>query len=129
MDSLKPTFLDTHAAVLLWSGRIEAFGSASTELLELAPLKVSPLVALEITYLREIGRLEANADRLLGDLESDLGVEVVDENLGKIVGKARLLSWTRDPFDRLLVATAQAHDAPFITRDRLIREHYSAAVW
>jgi PIN domain nuclease of toxin-antitoxin system len=39
------------------------------------------------------------------------------------------LSWTRDPFDRLIVAQAAVRDAPLLTKDRAIRRRYRAAVW
>ena len=39
------------------------------------------------------------------------------------------LSWTRDPFDRLLVATALLHQAPLVTCDTRIQENFPGAVW
>ena len=48
---------------------------------------------------------------------------------GDVVAKAMDLHWTRDPFDRLLVATAVLHKAPFVTRDQKILEHFDGAVW
>lgn len=122
-------FLDTHAAVFLWEGRAEAFGSSSRELLPRASLLVSPFVRLELCFLREVGKLEVDVETLLGDLASDIGVVESDEAVADIVRRAQFLDWTRDPFDRLLVATALAHDAPFVTRDRTIRQHYPAAIW
>jgi PIN domain nuclease of toxin-antitoxin system len=38
-------------------------------------------------------------------------------------------SWTRDPFDRLIVANALANDAPLITKDEEIRRNYSRSIW
>jgi PIN domain nuclease of toxin-antitoxin system len=38
--------------------------------------------------------------------------------------------WTRDPFDRLIVAHAKANGiAPLITKDEAIHEHYANARW
>ncbi|HEV8577776.1 MAG TPA: PIN domain-containing protein [Thermoanaerobaculia bacterium] len=122
-------FLDTHAAVFLWEGRAEAFGSISRELLERAALLVSPLVRLELQFLREIGKLKVDADQILGSLISDAGVVVTSDSLESLVPQAMPLSWTRDPFDRLLVATALLHQAPFVTRDRRIHENFAGAVW
>jgi PIN domain nuclease of toxin-antitoxin system len=39
------------------------------------------------------------------------------------------VQWTRDPFDRLIVAQALLHDAPLITKDEHIRRHYAGALW
>ena len=39
------------------------------------------------------------------------------------------LSWTRDPFDRLIVAQAAVRDARLITKDRVLRKRYGASLW
>jgi len=40
------------------------------------------------------------------------------------------LDWSRDPFDRIIVAQAIAnHDAVLLTADAHIRSHYRRAVW
>lgn len=122
-------FLDTHAAVFLYEGRTEAFGAASRNLLEQAVLLVSPLVRLELGFLREVGKITVEPDRILGALIADCGVAVTGDLLESLVPHAMPLSWTRDPFDRLLVATALAHEAPLITRDGRIHENFAGAVW
>lgn len=122
-------FLDTHTAVFLWSGEARAFGTASRELLEDAILLVSPFVRLELAFLREVGRLVVPPDEILGGLVADCGVALSGDPLPAILEQALHLTWTRDPFDRLLVATAALHQAPFISRDRKIHEHYERAVW
>ncbi len=122
-------FLDTHAAVFLWSGEAQAFGTASHELLENSIVLVSAFVRLELAFLREMGRLVVPPDEILGGLVADCGVALSDDPLPAILEQALHLTWTRDPFDRLLVATASLHQAPFISRDRKIHEHYGRAVW
>jgi PIN domain nuclease of toxin-antitoxin system len=122
-------FLDTHSAVFLWEGRNEVFGPGSRELLEQAILLISPMVRLELQFLREVGKLKVEPDLLLGSLTADLGVAMTSEPLDALVPLAMSLSWTRDPFDRMLVATALLHQAPFVTRDRKIRENFQNAVW
>ena len=42
---------------------------------------------------------------------------------------ARALSWTRDPFDRLITAAASVSNHPLLTPDQTIRDHYAAAFW
>lgn len=120
-------FLDTHAAVMLWNG--DAFAPRSEDLLERSAIFVSPAVRLELAFLREIERLKVSADEILGALTSELGVVQSDDPLQAVVAKAMDLHWTRDPFDRILVATAVLHKAPFVTRDERILEHFDGAVW
>ena len=122
-------FLDTHAAVFLSGGRAEIFGPKSRDLLERATLFVSPMVRLELQLLREIGKLKVDPDQILGSLASDAGVVATEDSLAALVPLAMPLTWTRDPFDRLLVATALLHQASFVTRDRRIHENFSGAVW
>lgn len=122
-------FLDTHAAIFLWEGRTELFGSGSRELLERAVLQVSPLVRLELGFLREVGKLKVEPDHLLGSLTADYGVTVTADPIDRLIPLAMPLSWTRDPFDRMLVATALLHEVPLITRDARIQENFAGAVW
>lgn len=122
-------FLDTHAAIFLWEGRAELFGPGSREILEEASLCVSPVVRLELQFLKEVGKLKVEPDQILGALGSDLGVTVTSDSLEALVTHAMPLSWTRDPFDRMLVATALLHQAPLVTRDSRIHENFPGAVW
>jgi PIN domain nuclease of toxin-antitoxin system len=39
------------------------------------------------------------------------------------------LSWTHDPFDRLIAAHAIVADAPLVTADRTILENLPLATW
>jgi len=122
-------FLDTHAVIFLWEGRTEVFGAGSREILEHSLLLISPLVRLEMGFLKEVGKLKAEPDQILGSLTSDYGAVLTDDSLEALVPLAMPLSWTRDPFDRLLVATALLHQAPLVTRDARIHEHFPGAVW
>ena len=122
-------FLDTHAALLLWEGRLQSFGKDSRHVLDRATLLLSPMVRLELAFLRETGKVDPQPSRVLAGLSEDLGVFEIDTPLHEIVACAEALSWTRDPFDRLIVATALLHEAPLVTRDQRITEHSPAAVW
>jgi len=122
-------FLDTHAAIFLWQHSLELFAARSAALIEEAALYVSPVVRLEMTLLQETGKLAVSPDAILGGLAADLGVLFSADAIEAVVGHAVALTWTRDPFDRLLVATAELHKAPFITRDERIHKHCKRAVW
>jgi PIN domain nuclease of toxin-antitoxin system len=57
------------------------------------------------------------------------GPLVSDAAFVRIVEIARGFAWTRDPFDRLIVANAIAGGARLITADATILEHFKDAVW
>lgn len=122
-------FLDTHAAVFLWEGKVELFGAGSREILERSVLRISPMVRLEMQFLKEVGKLKVDPDQILGALGSDLGVTTTSDPLDALVPLAMPLSWTRDPFDRMIVATAMLHQAPLVTRDGRIHDYFPGAVW
>lgn len=122
-------FLDTHAAVFLWEADRERFGAAGLALLERAALFVSPMVRLELALLHELGKVVPSAAEILATLASELGVEESRDRMEDVVREAVRLSWTRDPFDRMIVATAALHRAPLLTRDERIRERFDGAVW
>lgn len=62
-------------------------------------------------------------------LRASIGLELADAPLSELVAAARDLSWTRDPFDRLIAAHAILANAPLVTADETIRKHLSLAVW
>ncbi len=122
-------FLDTHAAAALHQGERELFGRSAADLAERCTLFISPVVRLELAFLEEIGRLRVTADEIVQGLGDYWGVLVADDPITAVISHAMTLTWTRDPFDRLLVATAMLHKAPLITRDQTIHENYAEAVW
>jgi PIN domain nuclease of toxin-antitoxin system len=66
---------------------------------------------------------------MLSALRREIGVDVVDGSIVELVQTATTLSWTRDPFDRLIAAHAVVADSPLVTADKTIREHLPLAVW
>jgi PIN domain nuclease of toxin-antitoxin system len=114
--------LDTH--FLLWvvlkEPRLDEFGWLEGY----RPWGVSPVSFLEVQFLAEVGRLEVRQPEFMEAVAGD-GRFVVDEvPLLPLVRKAVETGWTRDPFDRLLVAHSSARRVPFCTLDRhILREH------
>ncbi len=90
---------------------------------------VSPIVELELTYLHEVHRVTEPAAAPLSALQKTIGLGIDDVSLAGLVGAAADLSWTRDPFDRLIAAHALLADAPLVTADETILEHLPLAIW
>jgi len=90
---------------------------------------VSPIVELELTYLYEVRRVTEPASAPLAALQRSIGLSIVDVSAASLVDAAAGLSWTRDPFDRLIAAHSIVAGAPLVTADRTILEHLPQAVW
>lgn len=122
------TYLDTHVIVWLYAGLTERFPPSVRERLE-DSLALSPVVELELEYLFEVGRTTVPADVVLSDLSQRIGLETADSSLATVVRVARTLSWTRDPFDRLIAAQAISDGLPLLTADETILGHVDLAIW
>lgn len=122
-------YLDTHIACWLYEGRIDLISEPAATAIEGGRLRVSPIVDLELQYLYEIGRLTKGPADILPVLARELGLEVGTEPFARVVLEARKLGWTRDPFDRLIVAETVLTEALLVSKDSLIREHCAAVVW
>lgn len=79
--------------------------------------------------MHEIGRARDPAPIMLAALRQSIGLEVADVSLAQLADTAVGLSWTRDPFDRMIAAQAIVADAPLVTADRTILEHLPLATW
>ena len=122
-------YLDTHVAAWLFAGRTDLFPPAVRKLLDENDLLISPIVVLELQYLYEIQRTAEPAQVVVESLEDAIGLKVCDQPFPPIIGMALDQQWTRDPFDRILVAHAALRETPLVTRDQNIRDHYPHAVW
>jgi PIN domain nuclease of toxin-antitoxin system len=96
---------------------------------ESGDIRISPMVRLEMQYLYEIGRVGQQPLPVLDVLQSDLGLVVCDAGFPAIVRVAESQTWTRDPFDRLIVAQASLFDAPLVTKDATVQANYPQAIW
>lgn len=121
--------LDTHVVVKLYAGEREFFPARALAALDHAMLAYSPIVDLELQYLHEIGRIAQEPETILGYLTDRIALTPDDTPYLVVARAARDLSWTRDPFDRMITAAAMVSARPLLTRDRLIRIHYNAAFW
>jgi len=88
------------------------------------PWGISPVSFLEIQFLAEVGRLEVDAPGFAEAVASDSRFVVDEVPLVALVEKALCLSWTRDPFDRLLAAHSEARRVALCSLDRRIGAHH-----
>lgn len=122
-------YLDTHAAVRLADGRVR-IGRDASRLIHKTELLISPMVLVEFEYLYEIGRLKLPAKDILRKLEHELDVRVCHLPFTEVAKAALDEKWTRDAFDRMIVAQAKVNGlAPLISSDELIAERYQRTVW
>lgn len=121
--------LDTHAVVWAYAGEVERLGKEALALIEHASLIISPAVLLELQLLHEIERIAPTGAAVFDALRSSLGLELADTGFDAVVRAALDESWTRDPFDRLIVAHARVLNLPLITRDRRITTAYADCRW
>src|SRR5262249_31691033 len=88
------------------------------------PWGVSPVSLLEIQFLAENGRLSVRNPEFVDTVMNDARFTVDDVPSLTLARSALAIGWTRDPFDRLLVAHSLARRVPLCTTDRLIHEHH-----
>jgi PIN domain nuclease of toxin-antitoxin system len=109
--------LDTNAVIWLNAGHKRA-----RALLREPSLYVSPATLLELQFLQEVGRI-----RLAGGspapLVHDDRWSVDDPPASAWFLEASDLAWTRDPFDRLIVAHARLRGWRVATGDSALLTH------
>jgi PIN domain nuclease of toxin-antitoxin system len=88
------------------------------------------MVTFELDILYEIRRTKILWNGVRADLEYELGLRVCNLPFSRIIEAARQEGWTRDPFDRIIVANAKANGLAYlISADEDIRKNYQRAVW
>ena len=122
-------YLDTHVVVWLYAGKIEKLSEQAKELIDSHEVIISSVVRLELQYLFEIQRVTDEANEIVFDLSDRIGLKMCDKNFNTIVSGALDLSWTRDPFDRIIVANAAINQDILVTKDQNILENYEKAMW
>lgn len=122
-------YLDTHVIVWMYAGKIDTFTEQTKKLINTHEVFISPIVRLELQYLFEIQRVMVEPKEIIFDLSDRIGLELCDKNFNTIVSKAFNFSWTRDPFDRIIVATAAINQDILVTKDQTILKNYKQSIW
>jgi PIN domain nuclease of toxin-antitoxin system len=118
--------LDTH--FIIWvvsdSRRLQSY----PWLYEYQPWTVSPASLLEIQLLAEVGRRHIDTPRFVEQVRSDPRFQFDDAPFATIVQRSLELSWTRDPFDRLIAAHSLIRRLPLCSVDGNILENHKLMV-
>jgi PIN domain nuclease of toxin-antitoxin system len=123
-------YLDTNVAVRLSLGNVRKISKPARQAINRYQLRMSPMVLLELQFLFEIGRTVMTAEQTLSSLQTDVDLQLCTLSFADIARAACRETWTRDAFDRLIVAHARhAANAPLITADEAIKTHYKPAIW
>lgn len=110
--------LDTNALIWLEQGHARTRPLTRSR----QPLYISPANLLELAFLLEAGRIRLKRGTLRA-LADDPRWTLDDPPAWPWFAEAIDLAWTRDPFDRLLVAHARVRGWRFATSDPPLLDH------
>lgn len=122
-------YLDTHAVVWLYTKELHKFSNKVLQILQHNYLLISPMVQLELQYLYDKKRVNAPPDQVINSLKQVLHLNICQKNWLDIVNVALTCDFTRDAFDRLIVAHAMLDNSILISKDENLTEHYKHCVW
>jgi PIN domain nuclease of toxin-antitoxin system len=122
-------FLDTHVVVWLYAGELKLFKPATLKLINDHAIGISHIVRLELQYLYEIGRITKKPELIIDALVDEINLGFSTNSFERIVNQAIHFDFTRDPFDRIIVAEASINNSLLITKDKFIKKHYKHTVW
>ena len=124
--------VDTHAFVWWLADDIRLSPAAFAAIADPAnELHVSAASAWEIGVKVALGRLDVPAlhDVPLEEVAREERMEPIPVVFGDALAAALLPLLHRDPFDRMLIAQAQARGMAIVTGDRQIARYAVATIW
>ncbi|HPC19152.1 MAG TPA: type II toxin-antitoxin system VapC family toxin [Kiritimatiellia bacterium] len=125
---MKAVAADTHPLVwwLLQPSRLSAAARKGFE--QTPSIQVPTMALLEIAYLNEIGRIELAVPDVLAYIGQTPRFQLAPFD-GGILLRSIELQATRDPFDRVIAATALYWQVPLITKDRWMQANLARTIW
>jgi PIN domain nuclease of toxin-antitoxin system len=123
-------YLDTHIVLWLAAGKVNRLSPKARGLIGRSDLLLSAMAYLELEYLHELRRTKFRAVDLFKKVEYESKLRLCDLPFTTVASAALDEKWTRDPFDRVIVANAKANGfAWLVSVDESIRKHYPRTVW
>jgi len=122
-------YLDTHVLVWLFDNDLKRFTQTGLRQIEDNPLRISPMVRLELHYLHTLEKISTPASEILDFLMRSIGLRECDLPFGDVISEAMRLQWTREPFDRLIVAQSLLGSGQLLTKDRHLLENAPNSFW
>jgi PIN domain nuclease of toxin-antitoxin system len=123
-------YIDTHIVIWLCEGSAEKLTPVASRAIESSQVEISPIVLVELEYLFEIKRIIKPPMALLDQLRALIGLRMSDHPFSAVAQAALFETWTRDPFDRMIVAQARSDGySGLVTADERIQENYSKTIW
>ena len=123
-------YLDTHVVVWLCENKLSSISAPALDALNEHNLLISPIVLIELNFLYQIKRIIRAPQDLAKQLRMQINVQVCNHSFTDLTETALFETWTRDPFDLMIVSHAKSNGfAPLITSDDTIRTHYPKAIW
>ena len=118
--------LDTHIFIW-WNGNLDLLSPAARSLCEdkgnTLVLSLASIWEMQIKY--QLGKLTFNQSlpEIIQSQQRDNGVELLSITTEHIYALQKLPTHHRDPFDRLLIAQANAEQLPLITADSAFHQY------
>jgi PIN domain nuclease of toxin-antitoxin system len=124
--------LDTHALLWWLSDDLALSGSARRHVANTDnAIIVSAASAWEIATKVRLGKLVSAvelASDFMGYLERE-GFETLSISPDHAIRAGLLPGWHKDPFDRMLIAQAQADSLPVVSNDEVFDEYGVRRIW
>ena len=123
--------LDTHTAIWFFTGDNAISETAKKAILDISNIKyLSVASAWEVAIKLSIGKLdiEGNTADFIQDAENN-GFTILPIKTAHLTALENLPMIHRDPFDRLIIATAIAEEMTLITADENIARYEVSQIW
>lgn len=87
------------------------------------------MVKLELHYLYQKKRILNTAEHIIGTLQDEIDLKICQKNWTDVVNIAVTCDFTRDAFDRLIVAHAMLDNNILVSKDENLNNHYAHCIW